>query len=362
MHVLAILDSQRLQDEERMISRIFSGLKERGCTSTLVIPSRLPDSLGHVHSDGLGADTILTASIPMSFWQRRRGRGGQELVIEESPPDVIWALGEATHQLASSIAGNCQVPAVFDIRSIQEARHATGRDSTVGGWITPGPALERIVSGRVGSELVECIRPGVDPDASRFRDPARETSVAILGAGEDTASMHALLSSLPRVIKQVPGMQICLEVAGPTREATWRELRSLELLEHVSTVPGAAGVHDLLAQCDIFIQPDRYAPARTIVLEAMKNESSIIAARVPHLDWLVDGETAAIVGKPRRDAWTKAILEVLQDSARQQRLGQAARKHVLDHHGLQEHLESLLGTFRRASKGFSYPFTLQGTT
>ena len=43
-------------------------------------------------------------------------------------------------------------------------------------------------------------------------------------------------------------------------------------------------------------------------------------------------------------------------------LGQAARKHVLNHHGLQGHLDSLLGTFRRASRGFSYPFTLQGTT
>jgi len=361
MHVLAILDSQRLQDEERMITRIFSGLKEHGCRSTLVIPSRLPDSLGHVHSDGLGADTILTTSIPMSFWQRRRGRGGQELVIDESP-DVIWALGEATHQLASRISGTCQVPAVFDIRSIQGARKAVDRDGTVGGWITPGPALAKIVSKRVGPELVECIRPGVEPGAARIREPEHGPSIAILGAGEDTASMHALLSSLPGIIKQVPGMQICIEVAGPTREATWRELRSLELLEHVSTVPGAAGVHDLLAQCDIFIQPDRHAPARTIVLEAMKNESSIISARIPHLDWLVDGETAVLVNKPRRDAWTEAVLRLLQDPALQQRLGQAARRHVLAHHGLQGHLDSLLGTFRRATRGFSYPFTLQGTT
>jgi len=345
-----------------MTTRIFRRLKERGCRMTLVMPSRLPASLEHVHSDGLGAETILTTSIPMSFWQRRRGSRVPELDLEASTPDVIWALGDATHQLAARIAGTTEAPAVLDIRTIQGARKAAGRDDVIGGWITASPSLARIVSKRVGPELVECLHPGVDPGTPRARDLERGPSIAILGAGEDMTSMQALLSSLPEVIQHVPGIQICLEAPGPTREAAWRELRSLDLLQHVSLVPGAAGVHDLLAQCDIFIQPDRRASARSIVLEAMKNESCIISARIPHLDWLVDGKTAVVVPKPRKDAWARAVLGVLQDPGLQRRMGQDARRHALEHHGLQNYLDSLLDTFRRATRGFSYPFTLQGTT
>ncbi|MDG2291243.1 MAG: glycosyltransferase [Phycisphaerales bacterium] len=359
MHILACFDIDRLRQEAPAIKALIEGLREHGCDITAVVPDGLPDELAHIHVDHLGANELLTAPMPMPLWQRRwQGRQLAEH-FHRSPPELIWAFGTGAHGQATSAADTLGCPAVLSIWSLHTARRASPRQQQVGAWIAASPTLASILGKRVGNELVECIPPATTITPTTADPVGLAPSIAVLDAGHDPESMRALLTGLAPVVKAVPELHVCLELTGDSEHAAWQLADSEGLLDHISTVADAATVRPLIARCDVVIQPDRTADARTLVLDAMANQRTIACAKAPHLDWLVDGETARFIPEANPDAWSSALLELLHDPRQRQKLGEGARQRIETHHSLETQVQSHLATFHRTCNGVSYPFVSQ---
>ena len=109
------------------------------------------------------------------------------------------------------------------------------------------------------------------------------------------------------MVAAVPDMHICLELKDDAAHNAWRMADAEGLLDHISTVSDAALVRELITRCDVLIQPDRMADARSLILEAMANARTIACSPTPHLDWLIDGETARFVSLNDAEAWTSTL-------------------------------------------------------
>ena len=362
MHILACIDTTRLRQEAPELQAMFTGLEAAGCTLTLIVPDELPDELRHIQDSGLGAQAVLTTPLPMSIWQRRRqGRLLAERV-HRTPPDVIWGFGDDTHPLAQTLATSLDCPVALSVWSVQAARRASSRHHHVGAWIAASPTLASIIRGRVGTELVECIHPAVVGPAVGSDPIGLAPSIAILDTGDDHDTVQALLSGLAPVVAAVPDVHICLELKDDSAHAAWRTADAEGLLDHISAVSDAALVRELITRCDVLVQPDRMADARSLVLQAMANGRTVVCSPAPHLDWLIDGDTAKFVPPHDEHAWSSTMLELLHDPRQRQQLGAGARARADEHHGLESAIEAYMETFHRTCNGASYPFAAQGAT
>ena len=362
MHILACIDSKRLRQEAPHLREIFSGLEAAGCTVTALVPDELPDELQHVHDTGLGAQDVLTTPLPMSIWQRRRQGDQLAEKMHRMPPDLIWGFGDDTYPLTHVLAGALDRPVALSIWSLAAARRASSRQQHVGAWLAASPALASIIGGRVGTELVECIVPAVHGPTMPADPVGLAPSIAILEAGSDPDTMHALLSGLAPVVAAVPDMHICLELKDDAAHNAWRMADAEGLLDHISAVSDAALVRDLITRCDVLIQPDRLADVRSLILEAMANARTIACSPTPHLDWLIDGETARFVTPNDAEAWTSTLLELLHDPRQRRDLGVSAQARTETFHRLDAQIEAYTATFHRMCKGASYPFAAQSAT
>jgi hypothetical protein len=361
MHILACFDATRLRQEAPALKALITGLREHGCSITVVIPDQLPAELAHVRDDGLGADNVLTAPMPMPLWQRRRQGRRMTEYFHKSPPELIWAFGEDAHAQATAAADALECPVVLSIWSLHGARRASPRQHLVGAWIAASPTLASILSKRIGRELVECIPPATTTTSSIADPVGLAPSIAVLDAGNDPESMRALLTGLGPVVKAVPTLHVCLELTGQSEHAAWQLADSEGLLDHISTVADAGMVRPLIARCDVVIQPDRTADARTVLLDAMGNRRTIACASAPHLDWLVDGQTARTIPDADPQAWTSLMLELLHDPRQRQLLGEAAYERTKSTHSLEAQVNAHLATFHRTCNGVSYPFVSKET-
>ena len=362
MHILACFDTTGLRQESPELQAVIEGLQASDCTITIVVPDELPDELQHIHETGLGAQDVLATQLPMSIWQRRRQGRLLASKLHRNPPDVIWGFGDDAQPLAQALAASLDCPVVLSVWSVQSARRASPRHQHVGAWIAASPTLASITRGRVGTELVECIPPAVIGPTAPTDPIGLAPSIAILDAGNDQDTARAVLAGLAPVVAAVPDVHICLELPDDATHTAWQMADAEGLLDHISTVPDAALVRNLITRCDVLIQPNPMTEVRSLILNAMANARTIACVPTPHLDWLIDGQTARFVAPHDSGAWASTLLELLHDPRQRQQLGLAAKAHTDEFHRLDAQIEAYAATFDRTCNGASYPFATHGAT
>ena len=86
-----------------------------------------------------------------------------------------------------------------------------------------------------------------------------------------------------------------------------------------------ADVPELLAACDLFVQPSAWEGLPLTVLEAMACGCAVIASDIDaHRDVIGDGATGMIVKRGAKEAWSHAIRDLLANAGRRRQLGVAA--------------------------------------
>ncbi|MEO8509639.1 MAG: glycosyltransferase [Chloroflexota bacterium] len=138
-----------------------------------------------------------------------------------------------------------------------------------------------------------------------------------------------LLEALPSVLERHPDLQIVFAGEGPLRDEILALVEAIGIASHVHLVGNRPDVADLLAASDLFVLPSLWEGLPMALLEAMAARLPVVATSVSgSRDVIVDGESGRLVppGDPAR--LVAAIIEILGDPARAQRLGTAARKRV----------------------------------
>jgi glycosyltransferase involved in cell wall biosynthesis len=125
--------------------------------------------------------------------------------------------------------------------------------------------------------------------------------------------------------------QWCLAGDGPQLPALKQSVRERDLQDRVQFLgwQSAGELHAEYAKSNLFLFPSRHEGMPNAVLEAMASGLPVLATRISGNEELVlSGETGLLVPAENPEALEQALRELLPDSEKRERMGNAARMRV----------------------------------
>jgi glycosyltransferase involved in cell wall biosynthesis len=155
------------------------------------------------------------------------------------------------------------------------------------------------------------------------------------------------LRALPRVRERFPGARLVIVGAPHSRSADLAfadELRALTaqlgIEDAVVFAPTTHAMADVYAAADVVLNPARFAePFGRVAPEALMAGRPVVASRVGSIpDVIRDGLDGLLVEPDDAGALAAAIIELMDDPARAQRLVESGRSRVIERFGFDQDL------------------------
>ena len=178
--------------------------------------------------------------------------------------------------------------------------------------------------------------PSLDHDGPTIREElglaGHAPTIGYLANYRPEKAHELLLRSFRLVVDRRPDVYlICCGIM--TRETGSRLaglVRELGLESHVALLQSRSRVSAVYRGLDLYVHPSRYEGFSNSMLEAMSYALPVVATNVGGTpEAVVHGVTGLLVPKDDRHALSKAILEVLSNSERAKKFGQAGRERVM---------------------------------
>ncbi|HUS80851.1 MAG TPA: glycosyltransferase family 4 protein [Armatimonadota bacterium] len=158
------------------------------------------------------------------------------------------------------------------------------------------------------------------------------------GALIERKGHELLVRAAPEIMARFPSARILI-VGGPPADGDetfgqrLRELAHRQRMGERIIIPGGRDdMPDLLAACDVFVLASRQEGSPTVVLEAMATGRPVVVT--PPAAVVVTDDTGVVVPLDDPAALAGAIIGILADPDRARRMGDAARRHVVEHYGV----------------------------
>lgn len=264
--------------------------------------------------------------------------------------DSAGAKGHIYGGLAAIIAG---VPAVWRIQDISSSSNSWLRLSAM------VPAAGLVAASRVTLDaykrlhrlpkMVEIVYPGVDIDTllptpskislrEELRIPSDRLLITVVGRLQEGKGQHIFLEAAVTVLEQrydvhfliVGAALFGIETEYPTQ--LYKLVEGKRLSEHISFTGQRHDVGRIMAAIDVLVQPSLVQEAfGYAAVEGMFLGKAVIASAAGGpLEIISDGIDGVLVPPGDVSALSHAILALLDDPARRERLGQAAMLTVRD--------------------------------
>jgi glycosyltransferase involved in cell wall biosynthesis len=340
----------RMSETEELNVLLVAGRMEiRGsCTYTLRLARRLPDcgiAATLVSSDTQQIDDETRAAIKYQEYRRIDAPLWGCLVrscllrdLRERPPALLHIQSPRALALGSWLARRLEKPFVLTVHHHLVPRERLAVDRRLcRRIIAVSRSLRDDLVDRQGfsPELVTVIPAGVDvaphPDCPIALDPGHVPVIGTAGPLEAVKGLPYFLGAARQLLDVRPELEFLIAGAGPEEANLRRVARELGIIQKVTFVPYLRDFTESLAAMDVFCLPSLQQGLGTIMLEAMALGRPVIATSVGGVSSAVkDGETGLIVPPGDSRALARRTLELLENPARAQAIGAAARQRVSD--------------------------------
>jgi glycosyltransferase involved in cell wall biosynthesis len=160
--------------------------------------------------------------------------------------------------------------------------------------------------------------------------PASDT-IGVLSRLQYEKGIDVLLRSVPRVLAALPGARFVIAGDGPDRAELERLAVGLGVASAVEFRGWCTDPKAVLRDLALVAIPSYREGVPWTLLEAMGEARPVVASKVGGIPEIAsDGETAVLVPAGDESALGTAIVELLRDRPRLQRLGEAGRRRVVE--------------------------------
>lgn len=159
---------------------------------------------------------------------------------------------------------------------------------------------------------------------------------------------HAeLLEAIPTVLTRFPATHFVFAGDGPQRENLERRIAKLGLGGSVHLLGLRRDVVNVLASLDLFVLPTHQEALGTAFIEAGAMGLAAVASDVDGVPEIVsDGDTGRLVPVNDPPALASAIVELLADTDKRRRMGNAARRKVTAHFSRAAMVAGMIDVYR----------------
>ena len=301
-------------------------------------------------------------SRPANIWRIAK-------LIDQLRPDFVHAYRSTPHALSALALGLSEhQPALIRSRGAAQAikRHPLNQ------WLYREADAIIVSSARIADDLrtfaipsdkIHILRGAVNQrylqagSATRFAQQykiATGPRIGILGRIAEVKGHHYAIQALDILRRQ--GQDAQLLCAGEPWPDVQQKLRQqvevLRLQKQVHFLGRVADVADFLASIDVLLIAS--VGSETIsraLLEGMAAGCAIVATEVGVIPEILDEDRGILIPPRNAPAIAKALLTLLKDPRRRQKLGQAARVHVQEHYLLQQHAQKLASIYHSVRRG-----------
>jgi len=196
--------------------------------------------------------------------------------------------------------------------------------------LTTEAARAKVHARRVATWVVP---PGVDlerfPVVAR-PDPARPPTALFFANLRGHKGIFTLLDAWDAVVAALPDARLLVAGGGPEADAVAQRVQrtsrpdTVELLGRVQPQDISA----LMARADVFCHPAHGEPFGTSAVEAMASGLPVVATSAGGLAHVVPDAAGLKVAPSDAPALVEALVALLGDPARRERMGAAGRAHV----------------------------------
>jgi glycosyltransferase involved in cell wall biosynthesis len=322
------------------VTDLAVGLEEHGFSAVLCGPSRptgLPSSCAHIELDLRRA--IAPRADPAAVL-------GLARIVGEVRPALVHAHSSkagAVVRLARPL--HPRVPVIYTPHGYAFAGHFS-RELERSAYREIERVLARLadrvlcvceaearLARTIGpAERVRIVHNGIEPAGA---GPIDHRVAELAGGGPVVCALtllrpgkgiETLIDALATVLASHPQARIAIGGDGPDLEALRVRARTLGVAEAVHFLGQSSDPLSLLRGAQIFVHPSWAESFPYVILEAMSLGLPIVASDVGGVgEALSDGESGALVAPRDADALAQALIELLEDPARRDHMGAAAK-------------------------------------
>ncbi len=211
--------------------------------------------------------------------------------------------------------------------------------------LTEGAREDLLQRGIAGEKIA--VPSGSAIDVEQYQPaPAKEPWVVFVGRLIEDKNPVLFLEAVPLILRAVPAARFFLLGDGPLRQQVEQALDRLRLRGSVE-LGFRADLAPVLGKARVFVslqRQDNY-PSQGL-LEAMASGAVPVATDVG-LTWKLVDEATGLRVKPDPGPIAEAVIALLQDSQRCERLGRAARQRVVEQHSDERYRAYLASLYAR---------------
>lgn len=324
-HMLTL--SQSLREAGDKV--VLSGTAGRWCGPD-VDPGFLDLPIRYVASEGgsLPARLGHLATSSGRLWNWLRKNHVDLIHAHESAPALVSMMARVGRRIPVAVTYHGSEPERVTVFS-KTARHC---DLV----ITPSHASARdlIEVGGIPEERVKVIGLGVPPVPDYSADDVKELRRQLLKDGDrllvtvarlaDQKGIDVLIECARKLKHSHPGYRFAIVGDGPLREEYTALAAEMDVLSHLQFVGRTEEVHKYLMASDLFLLTSRYEALPFSIVEAFQVGVPAVATACSGVVELIDETVGKTVEIGNVDAICDAVIEVLEDPRRLDRMGQAA--------------------------------------
>ncbi|MDY6866963.1 MAG: glycosyltransferase family 4 protein [Chloroflexota bacterium] len=179
----------------------------------------------------------------------------------------------------------------------------------------------------------------LNPDARLITTVARLT----------TQKGHChLIEAAPKIVSHYPDVHFLFIGHGELKESLKKQAQDLAVSQNIHFLGVRDDIPKILALSEIFVLPSLWEGLSIALLEAMASATPIVATAVSGTTQvMIPDETGLIVPPGDSQALAEAIIKMLHNPAEAQAMGEAAKKHVIEHYSAQKQADEHMALYRQ---------------
>jgi glycosyltransferase involved in cell wall biosynthesis len=198
---------------------------------------------------------------------------------------------------------------------------------------------QRLLKGGVREEKIQMVRNGIDlrpfdnaaPSLREGLTSDRTLLVGLVGRLAWEKGIDIFLRAAARVLVEFPGAKFIVVGEGPDKDRLERLIDDLKIRESVSMLGRRVDMPSVYASLDVMVSSSRQEGLPMAILEGMASGLPLVATDVGEVPTVVlAGRTGVLVPADDENLLAAGIVELLRDSAKRTRLGEAGRQLVED--------------------------------